>query len=358
MKRLFILVIVAFFLISGCKSGVKVIDLPRGEASPEWIAAAESFRQDALSIEAPDVVVPYSIMVVDHGKVVLELWYEGYSADSLFDVYSVSKTVLALAVGCAVDEGLFSVEDRVIDYFPDKLPDTISDTLSAMKIRHLLTMTCGMEETPELLSVFSGNDNFDWIEEFFNSKQAAIPGTSFYYNFFASYIVAAIIEKTAGMGVLDYIKPRLLDPLHITDMKWDDSPAGICVGGWGMFVCTEDMAKIGQLLVQRGKWNGCQLVSSEWIDTMTSNLVASKSLNAFTNREDLKMMEDQKNDYFQGYGYYVWQCKSGIYRAEGLDGKCIIINPSKETVFAITSHSNMDQRYLDLIWKHFGDLIY
>lgn len=352
------LILLAVSLLASCRNYNGDTLMPRGKMSTEWAAAAEDFIAEADSVKAPDIAEPYSIMVVEQGKVVFEQWYNGSAPDSTYDVYSVSKTLLALGVGCAADEGLLSAEDRVIDYFPDELPQTVSDTLSSMRISHLLTMTCGLEETPKLLSAFSGKDGFDWLEEFFNSRQAHMPGTSFYYNFFSPYIVAAILEKATGMGVVDYITPRLLEPLHITDLEWKDSPAGICVGGWGLSVCTEDMAKIGQLLVQRGKWNGRQLVSSEWVGTMTSNLVASKPLSAFTYRMDQKMLEDPENDHSQGYGYYVWQGKSGTYRAEGLKGRHILVNPSKETVLAITSNSNMDQRFIDLIWKHFGNLFY
>ena len=357
MKKLSTIFIAASLLITGCKSGEGTVDLPRGEESAEWTAAAESFRQDALSVVAPDVAVPFSIMAVDHGKVVFEQWYEDFTPESVYDVYSVSKTLLALAVGCAVDDGLISVDDKVIDYFPDKLPEHVSDTLSSMEIRHLITMTCGMEETAKLMDVFRGKEDFDWIEEFFNSKQTAMPGTKYYYNFFTPYIVAAILQKVTGEKLVDYIRPRLLYPMHITDLEWKESPAGICVGGWGLFVCTEDMAKLGQLLLQRGEWNGRQLVSAKWVETMTSKLVDSAPLSAYTVNKDPAMLADPENDHAQGYGYYIWQGKQGTYRAEGLDGRHIIINPEKEVVFAITSHTNMDQRYIDLIWKHFGKLL-
>lgn len=356
MKRFIFVLIIVFLLVPGCRTAGDTASLPRGDVSREWIAAAESFRQEALSVEAPDVAIPYSIMVVDHGKVVFEQWYEGTTPESTIEVYSVSKVVMALAAGCAIEDGLFRVDDKVIGFFPDQLPQAVSDTLSAMTVRDLLTMTCGMEETPKLISVFSGNKDFDWIKEFFNSRQTSLPGTSFYYNFFASFIVAAILEKTSGMGVVDYIRPRLLEPLHITDLEWDDSPSGICVGGWGMRLCTEDMAKIGQLLLQRGKWNGRQLVSAQWVDTMTSNLVPSNPLNAFTSRIDPEMLHNPRNDHSQGYGYFVWRGNYDTYRAEGMRGQYIIVKPEKELVFVITSNSNMDQKYIDLIWKHFKHL--
>ncbi len=356
MKKIFAFFAIAALMISGCGSGEESGNLPRGKTSSAWTTAIESFIRETKSIESPDVAVPYSIMVVDHGKVVFEQFYEGFTQDSTIEVYSVAKTILALAVGCAVDEGLFSVEDRVVDFFPDKLPENVSDTLSSMTVRHLLTMTCGMKESPKLLSVFSGNDDFDWINEFFYSTQANIPGTAYYYNFFAPYIVAAILEKTSGMGVVDYMEPRLLKPMHITDLSWKNSPAGTCLGGWGVQICTEDMAKIGQLLLQHGQWNGHQLVSKKWVDTMTSNLVASAPLSAFTPKMDPEMLNDPENDHSMGYGYYVWQGRYHSYRAEGLLGRHIIVVPDKELVFVITSNSNMDQRYFDLIWKHFGHL--
>lgn len=353
-----IILFLTALIAAGCKEASGPASLPRGEVSPEWAAAAENFYHDAMSVTAPDRAQPYSIMAVEHGNVVFEQWFDGKMPDSKNDVFSVSKTVLALAVGFAVEEGLFSVEDRVIDYFPEQLPEHVSDTLSAMKIRHLLTMTCGLEETPKLLSVFKTDSDadFDWISEFFASDQTAMPGTKFYYNFFSSYIVAAILEKTSGTSVMDYITPRLLEPLHITDMEWQKSPAGICVGGWGMSLCTEDVAKLGQFLLQHGKWNGNQLLPAEWVGTMTSKLVESSPLQAFTKSSDPAVLNDPSNDHSQGYGYYVWQGKSGTYRMEGMLGNYAFVNPEKETVLVFTSNSNMDQRYIDFIRKHFSQL--
>ena len=181
-----------------------------------------------------------------------------------------------------------------------------------------------------------------------------MPGTQFYYNLFSSYIMAAIIEKTSGKGVMDYITPRLLEPLHITDMEWKNSPAGICVGGWGMKLCTEDVAKLGQLLLQHGKWNGCQLLPAEWVDTMTSRLVESSPRQAFIKFSDPAVLNDPENEHSQGYGYYVWQGKHGTYRLEGLGGQLVFVSAEKDVVLVFTSDSNMEQKYIDLIWKHFA----
>ena len=360
MKRaLSVILVLVVMLTTGCKGKNGLADLPRGEVSPEWSAAAESFYNEAMSAQAPDKAQPYSIMAVDHGRVIFEQWYDGKTPDSMFKVYSVSKTVLAIAAGIAVEEGLFSVEDKVIDFFPEKLPEHVSDTLSAMTIHHLLTMTCGMEESFRLLSVFGkeADTDFDWVREFFASNQTSMPGTQFYYNFFSSYILAAIIEKTAGMGVMEYIGPRLLEPMHITDMEWEKSPAGICVGGWGMNLCTEDVAKFGLLLLQRGRWNGRQLVPAKWVDTMTSNLVESMPVNAFIRLKDPALYADPENDHSQGYGYYVWQGRHDTYRMEGIRGNFAIVSPDSEIVLVVTSDSNMDQSYMDIIWKHFSHLM-
>lgn len=354
MRKISFVLIFALLLVTGCRNSV---DLPRGRVSSEWAAAAEAFYQDAVSVQAPDEAQPHSIMVLKNGKVIFEEYFAGFAPDSLHEVYSVSKTVLALATGFAVEEGRISVDDKVTDFFPDKLPEHVSDTLSSLTIRHLLTMTCGMEETPKLLSAFAGNTSFSWLEEFFASRQANMPGTEFYYNFFSPYVLAAIIEKEVGMSMMDYIRPRLLDPLQITDMQWGTSHEGICFGGWGMRLCTEDLAKLGQLLLQRGKWKGRQLLSAEWVDTMTANLVESMPKSANTINMDPAMLADPANDHSQGYGYYVWQGKGNTYRLEGLYGQLVYVSPAVNTVLAITSRSNMDQKYMDIIWNHFSHLL-
>lgn len=358
MKRVLPIIFLLVFLF-GCRRADDSVNLPRGEVSMEWSTAAEGFYDEAVSLTTTNNAQPYSIMVVDHGKVVLERWYGGKNPESKYNVLSVSKTVMALATGLAVEEGLFKVEDKVIDYFPEQLPENVSDTLSTMTIRHLLTMTCGLEETPKLVSASlpSGDKYFDWIREFFASKQVSMPGTEFYYNLFAPYILSAIIENTAGEGIMDYIRPRLLEPMHITDMEWEDSPAGICIGAWGMLLCTEDMAKLGQLLLQHGKWNGHQLIPAQWVDTMTSMQVKSRPINAFLKNQSPSFLNDPANDHSQGYGYYVWRGKHGTYRMEGMRGACVIMKQEKEIVLVLTSNINIDQEHLDLIWKHFAHLL-
>ncbi len=354
MKKISVALSFVLLLVAGCRTSG---DLPRGKVSAEWTSEAEAFCQDALSVQAPDKAQPLSIMVLKKGKVIFEDYCDGFAPDSLLEVYSISKTILALAAGFAVEEGLLSVDDKVTGFFPGRLPENVSDTLSSMTIRHLLTMTCGMEETPKLLSAFSGNASFSWLEEFFASRQAHMPGEEFYYNFFSPYVLAAIIEKETGMSVMDYIGPRLLDPLQITDMQWDTSHEGICVGGWGMRLCTEDLAKLGQFLLQRGKWKGRQLISSEWVDTMTSNLVKSQPKSAYTANIDPAVLADPANDHSQGYGYYVWQGKGDTYRMEGLQGRFVFVSPARDIVLVVTTRTNMGQNYLDIIWKHFSHLL-
>lgn len=357
MRKTILAPLLVLLLVAGCRSSECTSKLPRGKVSAEWASAVEDFYREAVSVQAPDKAQPHSIMVLKKGKVIYEEYFAGYAPDSVHQVYSVSKTVLALAAGFAVEEGKIGVDDKVTDYFPGRLPENISDTLSSMTVRHLLTMTCGMEETAKLLSAFKGDTSFSYLEEFFASRQAHMPGTEFYYNFFAPYILAAIIQKQVGMSIMDYIRPRLLEPLKITDMQWETSHEGICVGGWGMLLCTEDMAKLGQLLLQRGRWNGRQLISPQWMDTMTSKLVESMPVNAFARISDPAQLTDPANDHTYGYGYYVWQGKGHTYRMEGILGQLVIVSPDKDLVLAMTGMSNMDQRYLDIIWKHFSHLL-
>lgn len=356
MKKIISTLLLVILFITGCHRASDSLNLPRGEVSAKWTAAADGFRNAALSIADPEKEYPYGIMVLEHGKVVFEQWYGGMQKESRLNVYSISKTVTALATGCAVAEGLITVDDKVIDCFPDRLPENVSDTLSAMTIRHLLTMSCGLEETPDLMSAFGAEPDFDWISEFFASRQVSMPGTQFYYNFFTPYILSAIIEKKAGMGLMDYIKPRLLDPLHISDMEWEVSPEGICVGGWGMFVNTEDIAKVGQLLLQHGKWNGRQLVPAQWVDTMTSKLLDSVDSNYFIKAVTPVLPEDPENEHSQGYGYYVWQGKRGTYRMEGILGNYALINPETETIITLVNQSQ-DNQFIDLILEYFSKLI-
>lgn len=289
----------------------------------------------------------HSLMIVRNGKVVAEHWLGDHAANKPHVMFSVSKTFTATAIGFAVAEGKIKVTDKVTSFFPDKLPKQINDNLKALEIRHLLMMSSGHDVEPS--GALRNSPDTDWLEVFFAAPFDHEPGTHYVYNSFATYVLSAIIQKVTGEKLIDYLYPRLFRPLGIIGATWEDSPQGINIGGWGLYVKTEDMAKLGLLILQKGNWNGKQLLPTSWFDEATRSHI--ESLPAGTRKEDLKI-KPKDSDWLQGYGYQMWRSRHNSFRADGKDGQFILILPEKNTVIAITANIGDMQAELNLVWKH------
>lgn len=289
----------------------------------------------------------HSLMVLRHGKVVAEHWFGDAAATKPHILYSVSKTYTATAIGFAVAEGRLKVTDKVISYFSDQLLDTISPYLQELEIKHLLTMSVGHD--PDKVSDEIKKENSDWVKAFLTAPIDEKPGTEFCYNSLATYMLSAIIQKVTGEKMLNYLYPRLFRPLGIVGAVWDESPQGINIGGWGLYLKTEDMAKLGQFILQKGKWNDKQLLPQSWFDEATSSHIAS--LPAGEKRSELKM-KAKDSDWLQGYGYQMWRCRHNAYRADGAEGQFIIILPEKDAVIVTTAKIDDMQAEINLIWKY------
>lgn len=290
------------------------------EAIIEFISAADS--------EVNDI---HSLMVVRNGYVVVEAWWKPESAEKNHILWSLSKSFTSTAVGFAVQEGKISVDDLVIDFFPDKLPDSPSRNLKTMRIRDLLTMSAGHQTEVNL----RGTEG-DWVEAFLSHPVPHIPGTHFKYNTPATYMLSAIVQKVTGETVLDYLRPRFFEPLGIENPQWDTSPQGISLGGYGLYVRTEDIAKLGQFYLQNGSWNGEQLLPDSWVRMATTKQVSNGS--------------NPNNDWNQGYGFQFWRCRHNAFRGDGRDGQFCIVLPEKQVVIAITSKTNDMGAELQLVW--------
>lgn len=274
----------------------------------------------------------HSMMLVRHGKVAAEAWWKPYEAKRPHILYSLSKSFCSTAVGFAVTDKLLTVEDKVVSFFPDKLPAQVGENLAAMRVKDLLTMNTGHEAEP-------GRTTQDWVKEFLAAPVPRKPGSHFLYNTSATHIMAAIVEKTTGKSLMEYLKPRLLDPLAIEGATWDKSPAGVTLGGYGMSVRTEDIAKFGQLYLQKGKWNGKQLIPESWVLEATSRQVSNGD-------------PTQENDWSQGYGYQFWRCRHGFYRGDGAFGQYCIVMEEHDAVLAITSGVGDMGKIMAAAWTH------
>ncbi len=321
--------------------------LPRSTPEAEKVTAKEITNYlEAVKKSGQDV---HSLMILRHGKVVAEYWMGDNAANKPHIMNSVSKTYTATAIGFAVSEGRIKVTDKVISFFPDKLPAAVSPYLQELEIRHLLTMSVGNSESRIFEGTTRRSPDVDWVAAFLAAPIELKPGTEFEYNSMATYMLSAIIQKVTGEKLMDYLYPRLFRPLGIVGATWAESPQGINCGGWGLYVKTEDMAKLGQFILQKGKWNGEQLLPESWIDEATTSKIAS--LPAGVKRENLKV-KPKDSDWLQGYGYQMWRCRNNGFRADGANGQYIIILPEKDAVIVTTANVSDMQAEINLIWKY------
>ncbi|HEX4149120.1 MAG TPA: serine hydrolase [Pirellulales bacterium] len=303
-------------------------ELPR--SSPE--AQGVSSSAILAFVEAADKQLDalHSFMLVRHGHVVAEGWWAPYNAEAPHSLFSLSKSFTSTAVGLAIAEGRISLDDAVVKFFPEDVPAEPSANLKAMRISDLLRMSTGQQTEPPR------KPDAVWTKEFLAEPVPFKPGTHFLYNTSATYMLSAIVQKATGTTVLDYLRPRLFQPLGIEHPTWETSPQGISTGGYGLSIRTEDIASFGQLYLQKGKWRGKQLVPAAWIEAATSRQTSNGS--------------DPKSDWAQGYGYQFWRCRHGAYRGDGAFGQFCVVIPEQDAVIAITSGLKNMQGVLDLVW--------
>lgn len=311
--------------------------LPRSTPEEQGVssAAVRAF------VEAADakVTTMHSVMVLRHGKVLAEGWWKPQTPDTPHVLWSLSKSFTSTAVGLAIDEGKLSLDDEVVKFFPDDLPENPSAHLKNMRVRDLLSMSTGHETEPRLTK------DTPWVKAFLAHPVKFKPGTHFQYNTPATYMCSAIVQKATGKTVLDYLQPKLFDPLGIAKPRWDASPQDVTIGGYGLFLNTEGIAKFGQLYLQKGKWEGKQVIPAKWVEAATARQTSNGS--------------NPKSDWDQGYGYQFWRCRHGAFRGDGKDGQFCLVLPEQDAVVAITADTADLQGVLNVVWDKllpaFGD---
>jgi CubicO group peptidase (beta-lactamase class C family) len=318
------LVVLIVSIASVCRSA----ELPRSNPEAEGVSSAAvlSFIEAADNLDTMN-----SFMLVRHGRVVAEGWWSPCRAGARHSLYSLSKSFTSTAVGLAIAEGKLSVDDEVLKFFPDDAPAEPSSNLKAMRVSDLLRMSTGQQTEPPRTA------NEPWVKTFLAHSVPFKPGTHFLYNTSATYMQSAIVQKATGQTVLDYLRPRLFEPLGIEGPTWETSPQGISTGGYGLSIRTEDIAKFGQLYLQKGKWHDKQLVPAAWIEAATARQTSNGS--------------NPDSDWDQGYGYQFWRCRHGAYRGDGAFGQYCIVLPEQDTVIAITSGVKDMQATMNLIWQ-------
>lgn len=277
----------------------------------------------------------HSFMLLRHGKVIAEGWWSPCGSEHPHLLFSLSKSFTSTAVGLALAEGCFAIDDPVLSFFPDEIPAGMNDHWAAMRVRHLLSMSTGQAEDtwPYMVDRPDG----DWIKGFLSIPVVNEPGTHFVYNNGATYMLSAIVQKTTGMKLLDYLEPRLFEPLGITNATWKETPQGITAGCIGLSLKTEDIARFGQLYLQKGRWQDRQLLSEDWVQEATETRIPTVGIDA---------------DWSQGYGYQFWRVRHNAYRGDGMFGQWCIVMPDQDAVLAITSGVDLfdSQQPLNLVW--------
>jgi len=304
------------------------VDLPRSSPEAQGISSAAvlSFVEAADR----DIDSMNSLMLLRHGHVVAEGWWSPYNAQSPHALYSLSKSFTSTAVGLAIAEGKLSLDDEVLTFFPENAPANPSSNLKSMRVSDLLRMSTGHQTEPPRPA------DQPWTKAFLAHPVPFKPGTHFLYNTSGTYMLSAIVQKATGQTLLEYLRPRLFAPLGIEHPTWETSPEGVSTGGYGLSIRTEDIARFGQLYLQKGKWQGKQLVPERWIEAATARQTSNGS--------------SPSSDWDQGYGYQFWRCRHGAYRGDGAFGQYCIVLPEQDAVIAITSGVKDMQAVLNLIW--------
>ncbi len=293
--------------------------LPRSTPEAEGVPS-ETIVQFFKDLEQSGLEI-HSIMVIRHGKVIAEHWWAPYGPEYTHAMYSFTKTMTGAAVGFAVQEGLLKVSDKVISFFPDLLPPVISEDLANLTVEHLLTMSVGHKSTS-----YAGS-GLPQVRSFLAAEFQYHPGTHFAYNISASHMLSNIITRVTGLSIREYLEPRLFEPLGIKDIAWEMDDDGHNMGNGGSHLRTSDMAKFCIFMMNKGKYNGKQLLNSEWIETATRPHIFQKDPNG--------PEKDAKDDGGQGYGYQCWMGRCDSWRAIGGMNQVMLVFPDKD--FAVIS---------------------
>ena len=292
------------------------------------------------TFDAGDLGAMHGFVIVRHGKVIAEgSWKPFDTLNETHMLYSHSKSFTSSAIGLLADRGKIDLDERIVDIFSNEVPAKVSENLAQLRVRDLLTMNVGKKD--HLL-----RDGGDWVKEFLSKDFFRKPGTGFKYDSDATYMLAAIVEKKSGMKMMDYPQKNMFDQIGIAKAWTTCSPQGIPCGGWGMNMTTRELARFGQLYLNRGDWDGKRVLSSDWVSLATTRQTWSGWQNV-----GVKAL-GEGTDWEQGYGFQFWRCRHGAYRADGAGGQYTVVIPEKDMV--VSAHAGLGDfpKELDLIWDN------
>ncbi len=279
----------------------------------------------------------HSLMVIKDGKVAYECYGPGHTADELHVMWSVTKTFTATAIGFAVQDGLMTVEDKVVSFFtPEELPEVKPDWLKQMTVKDLMVMSSGFDKDNLIASSSREDaDSLDWAKEVLSCNLLWEPGSRFSYNSSNSYLLSVIFSRVTGKKMADYLDEKLFQPLGIRRYIYLESPQGYNCGGWGLYLTTESLAKMCQFFLNEGAWDGKQLLDPKWIADATSPQIMQ------TKTDDPEVLKSlANNEWQQGYGYQMWVCTHGGVRLDGAYGQIGMFYPEKNAAVIMTAFSH------------------
>ena len=290
----------------------------------------------------------HAIWVLRHGKVAAKLAWAPYDDHTPHMLFSLSKSFCSAAAGFAVQEGLLAWDAKLIDVLPEIFPEDASDWQKAINLHHLLTMGAGLKPESD-----GGRQGTDWARRVLACGCDHEPGTHFAYNSMSTYLVSCMVQKVTGQTVRDYLVPRLFEPLGMMNPdgsapQWDSSPDGVNVGGWGLWLNCRQLAPFGQCLLQKGMWDGRQLLPAEWLRLATAAQIDNGNGD-----------HPHDHDWNMGYGYQFWMCKTDHgqgqhprYRGDGALSQFIIVDEKRDMVICATSGVPDIGKALDLMYTH------
>ena len=312
----------------------KLYEQPFPRATPESQGISSDMLADLLrDLDTSHYTDMHHFMVLRNGKVICEANFAPYRSRIWHVTHSMCKSITGMAIGLLVEEGKLSLDENIYDIFQKKLNTFNKIFRPKVTVENLLTMTSGV--TFNESGIVSGND---WLTSYLNSSISGTPGENFQYNSLNTYVLSAIVTERTGQSLTEYLEPRLFVPLGITRYFWETCPKGITKGGWGLFLCTEDMAKLGQLYLQKGKWNGQQIIPEFWVEVSTA-----------------KHKESIEGTF--GYGYQLWmEARPGSFEFNGMLGQNVIVYPDMNMVVVTNAGNNelfQNCVMLNIIRKHF-----
>ena len=266
----------------------------------------------------------HSIIMARGDKIFAEAYYAPYDASSLHRMYSVSKSFVSIAVGAAVDDGLISLEDRLVDLLCEYSPDETDELLSLVTVRDLLSMRTSMATDPAWWGAP------DRVAAYFKQRSTQVPNTNFHYDSAGSFLLAAIIEKKTGVPFIEYMKDKFLRKLGFSEASHSLlAPGGHSHADSALMCTARDLLVFGRLVIGEGAVNGEQLVNRDFVRTATSKL------------SDCMNSGDVPTSYCDGYGYLFWTMPDGCYACVGMADQYIFFDPKNDFIFIMTSE-NMD----------------